>query len=71
LDVERESLTDCDVLVMATDGLWDVVANEAVAEVVEQGLKIYEDADEARKKYRYGVCVCERIFSGIDGTVTD
>ncbi len=52
LDVEREAVTDADVLIMATDGLWDVVSNEAVAEVVASGLKLYEDADDSRKKYR-------------------
>ena len=54
LDVEREeSVGDSDVLVMATDGLWDVVNNAAVAEVVKSGLKLYEDADETRRRYRH------------------
>ena len=54
LDVEREeSVGDSDVLVMATDGLWDVVSNAAVAEVVKAGLKLYEDADETRRRYRH------------------
>ena len=54
LDVERESsVCESDVLVMATDGLWDVVSNAQVAEVVQAGLKLYEDADETRKRYRH------------------
>ena len=54
LDVEREeSVGESDVLVMATDGLWDVVSNAAVAEVVKAGLKLYEDADETRRRYRH------------------
>ena len=54
LDVEKEeSVGDSDVLVMATDGLWDVVSNAAVAEVVKAGLKLYEDADETRRRYRH------------------
>ena len=38
LDIENESIGDSDVLVMATDGLWDVVTNERVAEIVESGM---------------------------------
>jgi protein phosphatase 1M len=37
LDIENEAIGESDVLVMATDGLWDVVSNERVAEVVEAG----------------------------------
>ena len=37
LDIENEAIGEYDVLVMATDGLWDVVSNERVAEVVESG----------------------------------
>lgn len=38
LDVEQEEITDADVLVMATDGLWDVLSNERVADIVHNGL---------------------------------
>ena len=37
LDIENEAIGEFDVLVMATDGLWDVVSNERVAEIVESG----------------------------------
>ena len=40
LDVENEDINDSDVLVMATDGLWDVVTNERVAEIVHNGINI-------------------------------
>ena len=59
LDVEGEDIGEADALVMATDGLWDVVANEKVAEIVDAGLAAYEEADESRKKYR---CVRRRMF---------
>ena len=63
LDVEREeSVGDSDVLVMATDGLWDVVSNAAVAEVVKAGLKLYEDADETRRRYRHISIAQVRLF---------
>ncbi len=51
LDVAgRDDVSEADTLVMATDGLWDVVSNERVAEIVQAGLTAYEDADEDRKK---------------------
>ena len=53
LDIENEDVSDMDCLVMATDGLWDVMPNEKVAEIVYNSLKVYDDADEVRKKYRY------------------
>ncbi len=40
LDVENEEVTEADVLVMATDGLWDVVSNERVSEIVDKGLRL-------------------------------
>ena len=33
LDIENETVTENDVLIMATDGLWDVVSNERVASI--------------------------------------
>lgn len=54
LDIENENIGESDVLVMATDGLWDVVTNERVAEVVEAGLQLYEgSSEETRLKYRF------------------
>lgn len=53
LDVEHEAISEADVLVMATDGLWDVVSNEKVAEIVHNGLKLYEEAEGERQKYRF------------------
>ena len=40
LDIENETVTENDVLIMATDGLWDVVSNERVASIVDKGLKM-------------------------------
>lgn len=34
LDVDTENITSDDVLVLATDGLWDVVTNDEVASIV-------------------------------------
>ena len=38
LDVENEDISESDVLVMATDGLWDVVSNDRVAEIINNGM---------------------------------
>ncbi len=38
--MENEEVTEADVLVMATDGLWDVVSNERVSEIVDKGLRL-------------------------------
>ena len=52
LDVETEAVTAEDVLVLATDGLWDVVSNEEVAAVVQRGLQAWDNESKAGK-YRY------------------
>ncbi|CAG2100179.1 unnamed protein product [Medioppia subpectinata] len=53
-DVENdESITDADVLVIGTDGLWDITTNEAAAEVVQKSLDVFPANDVQRYKYRY------------------
>ncbi|GFU18657.1 protein phosphatase 1H [Trichonephila clavipes] len=49
----EEELTDADVLVMGTDGLWDVTTNERAAEVVQKSLDHFPANDAQRYKYRY------------------
>ncbi|KAG8183095.1 hypothetical protein JTE90_010918 [Oedothorax gibbosus] len=49
----EEDLTDADVLVMGTDGLWDVTTNERAAEVVQKSLDHFPANDAQRYKYRY------------------
>ena len=38
---------------MATDGLWDVISNEAAADVIQKTLNHFPVEDEQRHKYRY------------------
>ncbi|CAN7988734.1 unnamed protein product [Ixodes hexagonus] len=52
-DVSSEELTEGDVLVMGTDGLWDVMANEKAAEVVQKSLDHFPANDTQRMKFRY------------------
>ena len=40
LDIENEEVTEADVLIMATDGLWDVVSNSKVAQIVDNGIRL-------------------------------
>ena len=47
LDIENETVTENDVLIMATDGLWDVVSNERVASIVDKGLKMSQKSGNA------------------------
>ena len=53
LDVENEEVTESDVLVIATDGLWDVVSNERVAQIVDNGLRLTQNSEEVRQKYKF------------------
>jgi hypothetical protein len=54
LDLEKEDqLTDSDVLIMGTDGLWDVTSNEKAAETVQKSLDHFPANDVQRFKYRY------------------
>jgi len=52
LDVDTENITSDDVLVLATDGLWDVVTNDEVASIVARGLQAWDNESRAGK-YRY------------------
>lgn len=52
-NVCAEELTDGDVLVMGTDGLWDVLANDKAAQIVLKSLDHFPASDTQRFKFRY------------------
>ncbi|XP_043224176.1 uncharacterized protein LOC122382641 [Amphibalanus amphitrite] len=49
---EEAAVTESDVLVMATDGLWDVVSNQRMAELVERALSHFPAHDQSMRRYR-------------------
>lgn len=58
LDVDQLALQEDDVVVMATDGLWDVLSNEQVALLVRSFLTSNQKDDP----HRY--CVAEGDLTG-------
>ena len=47
LDLTKEQWSDEDVLILGSDGLWDVVSNDKAAEIVRNTLKQpYEQGNE-------------------------
>lgn len=48
-DLQNESFTDDDVLVMATDGLWEKMTNQDVGDLVGKSFQQQQKADEPRK----------------------
>lgn len=48
-----DNLTSEDVLIMGSDGLWDVTSNEEAAEIVKNSFDLFPDNEESRSKYRY------------------
>jgi serine/threonine protein phosphatase PrpC len=47
LDIENENVTADDILILATDGLWDVVSNDDVATIVQRGLAAWDNESRA------------------------
>ncbi|KAG0722016.1 Protein phosphatase 1H [Chionoecetes opilio] len=53
LDVEAAELTDGDVLVLATDGLWDITSNDRAVSMVGKSLSHFLPDHHDKHKYRY------------------
>ena len=53
VELEEQAVTESDVLVMATDGLWDVISNQRAAELVEQSLEAFPADDVSTRRYRW------------------
>lgn len=50
---KADDLTDSDVIIMGTDGLWDVTSNEKACDVLQKALEAFPANDPQRFKYRY------------------
>jgi len=69
LDIENETVTADDVLVLATDGLWDVVSNDEVAQIVQRGLSTWDNESKAGK-YRY-ISLAQDLVMSARGKLKD
>jgi len=69
LDVENETVTADDVLVLGTDGLWDVVSNDEVAQIVQRGLSTWDNESKAGK-YRY-ISLAQDLVMSARGKLRD
>lgn len=47
------SLSSDDILIMATDGLWDNINNDEAAHIVQESFDHFSSNEESRTKYRY------------------
>jgi len=69
LDIDTETVTPEDVLVLATDGLWDVVTNEEVASIVARGLQAWDNESKAGK-FRF-VSLAQDLVMAARGKLKD
>lgn len=54
LEIERDDTIGVeDVLIMGSDGLWDVTSNEDAGRIVENSFDLFPDNEEFCSKYRY------------------
>lgn len=73
-DLSSETLSDTDVLILATDGLWDITSNEkAVSTLVRsmsRSLQHLPSSDPSRHKYRYTSAAQDLVMTA-RGKLTD
>ena len=71
LDVEQEDISEADVLVMGTDGLWDVLPNDRVAEIVHNGLCTpRKEDDQLKQRYRH-ITIAQDLVMAARGKLVD
>lgn len=69
LDIENELVTADDILILGTDGLWDVVSNEEVANIVQRGLSAWDNESKAGR-YRY-ISLAQDLVMAARGKLKD
>ncbi|KAF2365113.1 PPM-type phosphatase domain [Trinorchestia longiramus] len=74
LDLEVEELCDTDVLILATDGLWDIVTNEkavfTLLQSMSRSLLHFPSSDPSRHKYRY-MSAAQDLVMGARGKLSE
>ncbi|ROT61913.1 Protein phosphatase 1H [Penaeus vannamei] len=62
-DLTTADLTDGDVLILATDGLWDITTNEKAVSIVTKSLSHFPAEDHDKYKYRYTGAAQDLVMS--------
>ncbi|KAG1686079.1 Protein phosphatase 1J [Nymphon striatum] len=52
-DIMKNNVTHNDVLIMGTDGLWDITSNSKAAEIVKKSLDHFPPSEKSRCQIRY------------------
>uniref|UniRef100_T1J3P3 PPM-type phosphatase domain-containing protein n=1 Tax=Strigamia maritima TaxID=126957 RepID=T1J3P3_STRMM len=52
-DLSTTELTENDVLIMGTDGLWDVISNKQAADILNKSLKHFPSSSQTQNSFRY------------------
>lgn len=64
LDIEDDDrITADDVLIIGTDGLWDVTSDEMAEQIISSSFNIFPDNEESRSKYRYMTAAQDLIIN--------
>lgn len=62
-DVASSDVSAGDVLVLATDGLWDITTNEKATEIVVKSLSVFPVEEQDKYKYRYTSAAQDLVMS--------
>lgn len=62
-DVVNEDISDNDVLVMGTDGLWDITTNDRAAEIISKALDHFSKKSDSRYRFRFASAAQELVMN--------
>jgi len=64
LDIEKDdNIVTNDVLIIGTDGLWDVTSNDKAEEILSSSFNIFPEHEKSRSKYRYMTAAQDLIIN--------
>ncbi|GAB6029330.1 hypothetical protein CHUAL_005097 [Chamberlinius hualienensis] len=61
-NVATVELTPNDVLIIASDGLWDITSNEKAAEIVQKTFEHFSEPSDIQYRYRYASAAQELVM---------